>query len=123
MIWALACDTHRRQIEVMMSAVRAFKAFLAVSLLFAFVPAAAARTVSPNAYESAHAFASDYLEPIVRPDTGKVRVEIPRCRVYSAGWDACRVLVSGTTSCSAVARLRPRRDGIYVGWMPRLNCR
>jgi hypothetical protein len=99
------------------------RAILALAILVTFAAPADARELAPSAHESARAFAADYLGPIVRPDTGRVRIDVPRCRVYNAGWDACRILVRGTTSCSAVARLRPRRDGIYVGWMPRLNCR
>lgn len=98
-------------------------ALLALLTTVTFASPADARELGPRTPDAARAFAADYLGPIVRPDTGRVRVLVPRCRVYSPGWDACRVLVRGATSCSAVARLRPRQTVMYVAWMPRLNCR
>lgn len=102
----------------------ALATLLVTASLTALMPApAVARDLGERTRDSARAFAADYLGPIVRPDTGRVKILVPRCRVYSVGWDACRVLVRGATNCSAVARLRPRQTVVYVGWMPRLNCR
>lgn len=89
---------------------------LALTPATAFAPAAA---YTPR--EAARAAAGDYIAPLVRPDTGRVTIDVARCR-RRGDWHGCRVLVAGVSACNAVVRVQVRGRE-YLAWVPRMRCR